>query len=91
MAVLYDFTCSECEHHFEKMVKIGTSSLVCPECGARALKDFTAPAFQLKGDGFYSTGTFANAKKGPKIDKDFAKLSNDEMNKELGMPDNYVD
>lgn len=88
---LYDFTCKSCEYHFETFAAVGVKEYECPECGETASKDIVAPAFQLKGDGFYSKGTFTNAHKGPKIDKEFSSLSNEEMNKELGLPDNYVD
>jgi hypothetical protein len=46
------------------------------------------PSFILKGVGCYSTGTFSKSKDGPKIDPELLTLSNAELNRECGLPEN---
>ena len=87
---IYDFTCKNCNTTFEAFAKIETRELDCPECEGTAVRQISAPAFQLKGDGFYGRGSFTKAKQGPKLDEDFMKLSDAEMNKELGLPEDTV-
>ena len=59
---LYEYLCGSCgklteviQSHRDKPLKI------CPHCGAKALKkQFSAPAIQFKGSGFYITDYGAN-------------------------------
>lgn len=86
---LFDYTCPSCDHTFDKIAK-HDESVPCPKCGNIAKKDIVAPSFMLKGQGFHSPGTYVNAKQGPKLDKDFMRLSDKEQNKELGLPDDCI-
>jgi putative FmdB family regulatory protein len=53
----YDYRCQACGHEFEAMQKINDAPLLtCPACQADALqKQLSAPAFRLKGGGWYET------------------------------------
>ena len=53
----YDYRCQACGHEFEAMQKISDAPLLtCPACQADALqKQLSAPAFRLKGGGWYET------------------------------------
>ena len=54
---IYEYQCGACEHVFESLQKISDAPLTrCPDCGAEALKKLvSAPAFRLKGGGWYET------------------------------------
>lgn len=61
---IYEYQCQECGHHFDAMQKISDDPLKeCPSCKANALKKLiSAPAFHLKGSGWYVTD-FKDSKK----------------------------
>ena len=73
----YDYICAECGHEFDVLQKISDQPLsVCPQCNKPALsKKVTAPAFRLKGGGWYETDFKTGDKKNivhddrPKADK----------------------
>ena len=54
---IYDYECQACHHRFEAMQKMSEDKLKeCPQCKELALKKLvSAPAFQLKGGGWYVT------------------------------------
>jgi putative FmdB family regulatory protein len=54
---IYAYRCERCGHAKDVIQKFSDAPLsVCPECGAEAFrKQLTAPAFQLKGSGWYVT------------------------------------
>lgn len=50
----YDYKCPHCGCRFEIRVPVDKSDVVtCPECGVFADRQPSAPAFSLKGTGFY--------------------------------------
>jgi putative FmdB family regulatory protein len=54
----YDFRCATCRITTEVTASIGARDLVvvtCPVCGSRMARQPAAPAFKLKGAGFYRT------------------------------------
>jgi putative FmdB family regulatory protein len=53
----YEYECGACAHRLEALQKISEPPLVdCPACGAPALSRLvSAPAFRLKGGGWYET------------------------------------
>ena len=59
---VYEFEC-ECGHHFEELVKMGTSSLECPKCLKKAKKIMSPCTFELKGGGWYTDGYSSSSKK----------------------------
>lgn len=61
---IYPYVCTECGHEFDALQKISEEPLSeCPVCGKSSLrKRLAAPAFQLKGTGWYETD-FKNAGK----------------------------
>lgn len=81
----YQCTNETCQHTFEAFVKSSDQVVQCEKCQSPTEKRLTMPAFTLNGEGFYSRGTFAKAKDGPKLDKDLLRLSDRELNKELGL------
>jgi putative FmdB family regulatory protein len=54
---IYAYVCTECGHEFDALQKISDDPLTeCPACGKPGLrKRLTAPAFKLKGTGWYET------------------------------------
>ncbi|HYF60201.1 MAG TPA: FmdB family zinc ribbon protein [Burkholderiaceae bacterium] len=61
---IYAYRCERCGHAKDVIQKFSDAPLsTCPECGADAFrKQLTAPAFQLKGSGWYVTD-FRDGKK----------------------------
>ena len=64
---IYPYVCTECGHEFDALQKISDDPLrECPACGKPGLrKRLTAPAFKLKGTGWYETD-FKHGNKGGK-------------------------
>lgn len=62
---IYDYQCVDCQHSLEAIQKLADAPLVdCPECGKPALrKKVSAPAFRLKGGGWYETDFKTGKKK----------------------------
>ena len=54
---IYEYACQKCGEQFEKIQKMSDDPLVdCPACDGPHLKKLiSAPAFRLKGDGWYET------------------------------------
>jgi len=54
---IYEYQCEACGHIFDCLQKVSEAPLTtCPDCGAEALKKLvSAPAFRLKGGGWYET------------------------------------
>ena len=54
---IYAYRCKSCAHEFDAIQKISEEPLLqCPQCDQPQLvKQVTAPAFRLKGGGWYET------------------------------------
>lgn len=54
---IYEYQCKACGHHFETIQSFSDDPLTdCPKCHKAELgKLISAPAFQLKGTGWYVT------------------------------------
>lgn len=53
---LYEYECDACGHRFEIIRKFSDPPIErCPECGGAVHKMQSAPAFHLKGSGWYIT------------------------------------
>lgn len=54
---IYEYQCDACAHRLERLQKVSDAPLVkCPECHEEKLnKLVSAPAFRLKGGGWYET------------------------------------
>ncbi|MGB7215507.1 MAG: zinc ribbon domain-containing protein [Gammaproteobacteria bacterium] len=54
---IYEYRCEECGHTLDALQKLSDEPLRdCPECEQPALKRLiSAPAFRLKGGGWYET------------------------------------
>jgi putative FmdB family regulatory protein len=61
----YDYRCAACGNELEALRKISDPPLLeCPACGKPALqKQLSAPAFRLKGGGWYETDFKSGNKK----------------------------
>jgi putative FmdB family regulatory protein len=62
---IYPYLCGSCGHHQDVLQKMSAAALTtCPECNAETFsKQLSAPAFQLKGSGWYVTDFRENGKK----------------------------
>jgi putative FmdB family regulatory protein len=66
---IYEYVCQSCEKKTEAIQRVGEKPLrVCPHCGGKLKKAFSAPAIQFKGSGWYITD-YARAKKEEKVEK----------------------
>jgi putative FmdB family regulatory protein len=67
---LYEYECDACGHRFEVIQKFSDAPIdKCPVCGSTVHKVQSAPAFHLKGTGWYATdyaksGSAGEAKSG---------------------------
>jgi putative FmdB family regulatory protein len=53
---LYEYECDACGHRFETIQRFSDPPLDrCPKCGSAVRKLQSAPAFHLKGSGWYVT------------------------------------
>ncbi len=53
---LYEYQCGACGHRFEIIQKFSDAPITeCPDCRGMVRKLQSAPAFQLKGTGWYAT------------------------------------
>ena len=53
---LYEYRCSKCDKTFEVIRKFSDAPLTeHPDCGGHVERLLSAPAFQLKGTGWYAT------------------------------------
>lgn len=52
---VYEFECPD-GTITERLVKIGTESIECPDCGQKAKKILSQCSFALKGGGWYADG-----------------------------------
>ncbi len=53
---LYEYQCRDCRRLIEVIQKFSDDPLTdCPECGGTLEKAVSAPAFHLKGSGWYKT------------------------------------
>jgi putative FmdB family regulatory protein len=61
----YEYRCGQCGHQLEALQRLADAPLRdCPECGAGALERLiSAPAFRLKGGGWYETDFKSGAKR----------------------------
>ena len=72
---IYEYQCSACSHQLEVIQKFSDAPLTeCPACGKLALqKMISAPAFQLKGSGWYQTDFKGMGRKKPSVGSETAK------------------
>ena len=53
---LYEYACTQCGQHVEKIQKFSDPPLIkCEKCGGRLKKVLSSPAIQFKGSGWYVT------------------------------------
>ncbi len=54
---LYEYECTACHKHTEKIQKFSDPEITtCPHCGGELKRVISAPAFSLKGGGWYADG-----------------------------------
>jgi putative FmdB family regulatory protein len=54
---LYEYECTVCHKHTEKIQKFSDPEITtCPHCGGDLKRVISAPAFSLKGGGWYADG-----------------------------------
>ncbi len=54
---LYEYECQQCKRHTEKIQKFSDPEItVCPHCAGALKRVISAPAFSLKGGGWYADG-----------------------------------
>ena len=53
---LYEYVCDDCKRKTDVLQRMKERPLrICPHCGGKLKKAFSAPAIQFKGSGFYIT------------------------------------
>ena len=64
---IYEYKCSECDFHVEKLQKVSDETLkTCEECGGPLVKQWSLSGFQFKGEGWYVTDYAAKKNDKPK-------------------------
>jgi putative FmdB family regulatory protein len=54
---LYEYECVACKRHTEKIQKFSDPEItVCPHCAGELKRVISAPAFSMKGGGWYADG-----------------------------------
>ena len=54
---LYEYECTACHKHTEKIQKFSDPEITtCPHCGGELKRVISAPAFSMKGGGWYADG-----------------------------------
>jgi putative FmdB family regulatory protein len=62
---LYEYECVACRKHTEKIQKFSDPEITtCPHCGGELKRFLSAPAFALKGGGWYADG-YGSSKPAP--------------------------
>ena len=86
---IYPYVCTECGHEFDALQKVSDDPLTeCPACGKHALrKRLTAPAFKLKGTGWYETDFKHGAKAAQKTEGGDGKEGRTDSGKESAPAD----
>lgn len=51
----YEYRCTQCEHVFDCLQRVGDPAPACPKCGSPTRKVFSSVGLIFKGKGFYST------------------------------------
>lgn len=53
---LYEYKCAKCGQRVEIIQRVSDPPYsICPKCGGEMKKQFSSPAIQFKGSGFYKT------------------------------------
>jgi putative FmdB family regulatory protein len=74
---LYEYECTTCHKHTEKIQKFSDPEItVCPHCGGHLERVISAPAVSFKGGGWYADG-YGNAKPKSSGDGASAKSNGD--------------
>ena len=74
----YQYTCTECGEPLEAVQKFSDAPLtVCPACGGRLRKVFSAVGIVFKGSGFYRTDSRNGARAADPAAKDKDKSSSE--------------
>ena len=54
---LYEYECTACHKHTEKIQKFSDPEItICPHCGGELKRVISAPAFSMKGGGWFADG-----------------------------------
>jgi putative FmdB family regulatory protein len=78
---LYEYECTTCHKHTEKIQKFSDPEItVCPHCGGHLERVLSAPAVSFKGGGWYADG-YGNAKPKSSGDGAGAKSSGESESK----------
>jgi putative FmdB family regulatory protein len=74
----YQYTCTECSEPLEAVQKFSDAPLtVCPACGGRLRKVFSAVGIVFKGSGFYRTDSRNGSRAADPAAKDKDKSSSE--------------
>lgn len=53
---IYEYRCTNCDHDFQKLMKLNEEKPPCPECKSPVKKLISQGSFQLMGSGWYKDG-----------------------------------
>lgn len=51
----YEYRCTQCDHVFDCVQRVGDPAPACPKCGSPTHKVFSSVGLIFKGKGFYGT------------------------------------
>lgn len=81
----YDYRCTNCKHEQEIFSNNHDEPKDCPKCSTIMTRLVSAPSFTINGVGAYASGCFPNKHQGPKIHDDLLRMSDQELDRELGI------
>lgn len=87
MLKVYNYQCPSCNHTFEAFVKNQDDEVPCKKCNTPTTRQLSAPNFKLNGVGCYGHGSMGNPADGPYIPNHIKEMSDVELNRSLGLPD----
>ena len=86
---LFDYYCPSCKTKVERIVKNAETEVLCASCNVLMKKLLSTCHFSLKGAGFHGRGSFGDTSTGPYISSEFKEMSDVELNRSLGLPDDH--
>lgn len=83
---IYEYRCESCGHTLDALQKVSDEPLAdCPSCSESALKRLiSAPAFRLKGSGWYETDFKSDKEKKRNLADSSASASGDKSKSDSG-------
>ena len=89
---LYEYKCDTCGNRVEILQRVSDKPFThCPNCGGSMKKQFSSPAIQFKGSGFYKTDYASKSSSSTAESKSDTKSETKSESKPAAKPDKSSD